>query len=161
VGSVSRLISGPAGATLRTAVIALATVTATTAISGERARADVPADDAEIMVAAQDLVLTLGLDRQISRIIDLVERSRKNPASDNKHSTFLEALASKLPLIRSETASIYAKRFTAEELRALTAFFRAGAGAKFLAVSTDLQKQASQITLKHTRDALAEASASR
>ena len=121
------------------------------------ARSETQEPDAATLAAAHDLVLTLGLDRQMSSIVELVARGRQEKdQTGSSRSRFLDALSARLPLIRQETALLYARRFKAPELVALTDFFRAGTGAKFLAASADIQREASRIGLKHAREALLE-----
>lgn len=123
----------------------------------ETARSETSEPDPATLVAAQDLVLTLGLDRQITNIVELVARGRQEKdQTGSSRSRFLEALSARLPLVRHETAMLYARRFKAAELNAMTDFFRAGPGAKFLASSADIQREASRIGLKHAREALIE-----
>lgn len=147
-----------AGLVVRSVLLISGLVGAALVMSGRPVVAQATEPDAAALVAAQDLVLTLGLDRQLNQIIALVAKGRQNPeAAAAKRTRFLELLAAKLPLIRQETAMIYARRFTTAELIALTAFFRAGAGARFLEFNGELQKEATLIGLKFAREALAEA----
>ena len=153
-----RRLRSSAGTFRRLACGALACLAVAQVPHASRAQQTSP--DPATLVAAHDLVLTLGLDRQLNQIIDLVAKGRQNTdPSGGGRARFLEILASKLPLIREETAALYARRFSAAELTTLTAFFRAGPGAKFLAVSSDLQRDATRVGLKYSREALVEAEA--
>jgi hypothetical protein len=104
------------------------------------ARAQSPASDAE--VAARELVTTMKADDQFRALLPMILKSMKPAIVQNRPDVErdYEALAPKLIAgmeariteLSDALVVIYSSNFSAEELHAVTAFYRTPAGQKFL-----------------------------
>jgi hypothetical protein len=103
-------------------------------------RAQSPASDAE--VAARELINTMKTDDQFKTMLPMILKSMKPAIVQNRPDVErdYDALAPKLMAgmeariseLSDALVAIYSSNFSAEELRAVTAFYRTPAGQKFL-----------------------------
>jgi hypothetical protein len=92
--------------------------------------------------AAKELIATMKLDEQFKALLPMILQNLKpaivqnRPDVDKDYDAFAPALlsgfAARVTELSDAVTAIYAGNFTAEELRAATAFYRTPAGQKFL-----------------------------
>lgn len=127
--------------------------------------ADTTPSDPQRLAAARDLMAVTGVDRQIDGMIQVMGAGLShgaaqsgNPAAGKmlaqSFDVFIERFKSYRAPMLDEIAALYAARFSTEELTAVADFYRAGAGAKFIAVMPELMQQGSQIGLKYSQKVL-------
>lgn len=129
--------------------------------------AAVAASEPARMDAARELILLIDIDRTLNFMFDNIapmfaqsvigmmhDQPEVKPLLDELISKgdggqprlaailseeFLVAIKAQYPALKTQVIAEYAAAFTTEELRALTAFYRTGAGEKSLKVLPDLQ----------------------
>jgi uncharacterized protein len=103
-------------------------------------RAQSPASDVE--VAARELVTTMKLEDQFKALLPMVMKTIKPAIVQNRPDVerdfdalmpvLLAGMQTRLGELSDAVVAVYASNFSAEELRAATAFYRTPAGQKFL-----------------------------
>jgi hypothetical protein len=118
------------------------------------------AKDPQRLAAAKELIEVTGAKQQIELMLDLMKKgvgagareSGSGAAAAQAEKDFA-AFSAKFQEYRDqmieEFAGLYAARFTAEELKDIVAFYRSGAGAKFIAAMPELMQQGGQIGQKY------------
>ncbi|MEA2906338.1 MAG: uncharacterized protein QOI12_3725 [Alphaproteobacteria bacterium] len=96
----------------------------------------------DAMTAARELVVTMKLADQFRALLPIILQNLKPAITQNRTDVerdfdtilplLLEGMNARLDDLTEQTAGIYARHFTADELHALTAFYRAPVGQKFL-----------------------------
>lgn len=125
-----------------------------------RAQAQDNPTDPERIAAAKELIEVTGARKQIELMLDMMKqglgagaRELGNPAAAAQAEEDFAAFTAKFTGYRDqmveEFASLYAERFTAAELREIAAFYRSGAGAKFISAMPELMQQGAQIGQKY------------
>jgi uncharacterized protein len=109
-------------------------------LAGGPALAQSPAPDA--MTAARELVTTMRAADQFKALMPIIVKNLKpaivqnRPEIDRDYDTImpllLEGMNARVNEIVDEITALYARTFTAEELREVTAFYRGPTGQKFL-----------------------------
>jgi hypothetical protein len=104
------------------------------------ARAQAPASDAEM--AAKELVTTMKLDEQFKALMPMILKTMKPAIVQNRPDVerdfdtlapkLLEGFQARMNELSDAVVAVYSSNFSAEELRAATAFYRSPAGQKFL-----------------------------
>jgi hypothetical protein len=102
--------------------------------------AETPASDAE--VAARELVTTMKLDEQFKALMPMILKTMKPAIVQNRADVerdfdtlapkLLEGFQGRMSELSDAVVAVYSSNFSAEELRAATAFYRSPAGQKFL-----------------------------
>lgn len=92
--------------------------------------------------AARELLATMRFSDQFKAIMPVIIQNLKPAIVQNRPEverdfdtlmpTLLESMTARLDELSDLTASVYARNFTAEELRDVTAFYRTPTGEKFL-----------------------------
>jgi hypothetical protein len=92
--------------------------------------------------AARELLATMRFSDQFKAIMPVIVQNLKPAIVQNRPEverdfdalmpTLLESMTARLDEISDLTASVYARNFTVEELRDITAFYRTPTGEKFL-----------------------------
>ena len=116
--------------------------------------------DPERMEAAKELIEVTGAKKQIEMMLDVMKqgvgagaREAGSPKlaaeAEQEFAAFTAKFAGYRDQMVEEFASLYAERFTAQELRDITAFYRTGAGAKFISAMPELMQEGAQIGQKY------------
>jgi uncharacterized protein len=113
-----------------------------------------PADPATV-TAAKDLLIALGSDKQVETMIPLMLQSmrgvivKQSPGATQAIDEALDAVAKKMNSRRTELldlmAIIYAERVTADDLKAMTAFFVSPAGKRFVAMQPEMMQEGARV----------------
>lgn len=117
------------------------------------AQAQNPSPDA--LAAARDLVTTLRLTEQYQSLLPGILFSLRQPLSQDRPEiqrdfdalvpTVLETYSKYYTTMVESAAALYAKQFSADELRAIETFYRSPAGQKYAAKSRELAESSRQI----------------
>jgi hypothetical protein len=109
------------------------------------------ADPADPAAAARELVVTMQADAQLRAILPLIFQQLKpvivqgRPEVERDYDAIqplmLGAVNARLGDFVDAMAALYARHFTAEELRQITAFYRGPAGQKFLQVMPAISQE--------------------
>lgn len=124
------------------------------------ARAQDNPTDPERIAAAMELIEVTGAKKQIELMLDMMKqgvgagaREAGGGEAGAKAEQDFAAFSAKFTTYRdqmvAEFASLYAERFTAAELKEISAFYRSGAGAKFISAMPELMQQGAQIGQKY------------
>jgi uncharacterized protein len=99
-----------------------------------------PTSDSQ--AAAKELIVTMKLDEQFKALMPMILQNLKPAIVQNRPDvdkdydalapTLLSGFAARISELSDAVTAIYASNFTAEELRAATAFYQSPAGQKFL-----------------------------
>jgi len=134
-------------------------------LAGAATAEDTATVDPARIAAAKELMQATGMTKQMDEMVTVMgegfrkgARSSGNTAAADKLSDEFESHMQKLMSYREamidEFAVIYAERFTAEELKAVTDFYRSPTGQKFIQASPELMQAGAQIGLKYSQMAL-------
>jgi hypothetical protein len=119
--------------------------------------------------AALEMMQAIGVTKQLDNMVEImitqfassllgVEESKKEEAKKT-----LDAFAGKFrdyrPDMLRDLAVLYARRFTVEELEAITAFYRSQPGMKFVAAAPELMRMGGDIGGRYGQKAMQEAKA--
>jgi hypothetical protein len=106
---------------------------------------------ADPAAAARELVVTMQADAQLRTILPLIFQQLKpvivqgRPEVERDYDAIqplmLDAVNARLGDFVDATATLYARHFTADELRQITAFYRGPAGQKFLQVMPAISQE--------------------
>lgn len=136
------------------------TVTAFMLVLAAAALAQENPRDPERMAAAKELIEVTGARKQIELMLDVMKQSAGagareaagDPAGAKAEQAFV-AFTAKFNGYRDqmieEFAALYAERFSAAELKEISAFYRSGTGAKFISAMPELMQQGAQIGQKY------------
>jgi uncharacterized protein len=112
-------------------------------------RAQSPASDAE--AAARELIVTMKIDDQFKALLPMIMKTMKPAIVQNRADVereydalvpvLLAAMQARLGELTDAVVAVYASNYSAEELRAATAFYRTPAGQKFLQKSPLVAQQ--------------------
>lgn len=116
--------------------------------------------DPERIAAAKELIEVTGARKQIELMLDMMNQSVGAGARESgggaagaRAEKEFAAFSAKFKTYRDqmvdEFAGLYAERFTASELKEISAFYRSGAGAKFISAMPELMQQGAQIGQKY------------
>lgn len=139
----------------RLIVLASAALLALAALMGD-ARAQ-GASDPDRMAAARELMDATGVNKQLDDMITIMVQgfSRGAGASDsgqaatNAFEQMMKRFISYKQPMLDDFATLYADRFTAQEMRQITEFYRSGAGARFIAAMPELMRAGGEIGMKY------------
>ena len=115
------------------------------------------ADPARIAAARELIAATDGakvFDTMIGLIMQKMSAAmtHRNPAEAEQIKQIFASLTEKAIKRKSEAieqvAGVYAKRFSADELKAITAFYKSGVGAKFVSQQHDIIRESIKIGQK-------------
>jgi len=133
---------------MRTLRIAICAIAATLVFSGPAAS---QSGTPEAAAAARELVVTMRTDEQLKTVLPLIFQQLKptivqgRPEVERDFNTIvplmMEAMTARLNEFVDAVAAIYAKNFTVEELREITAFYRGRAGQKFVQAMPAIAQQ--------------------
>lgn len=118
------------------------------------------AKDPERVAAAMELIEVTGAKKQIELMLDMMKQGVGTGAresgsdavaekAEKEFAAFSEKFKGYRDQMVAEFAGLYSERFTAAELREITAFYRSGAGAKFITAMPELMQQGAQIGQKY------------
>lgn len=125
------------------------------------------APDPARLEASIEMMHAIGVTKQMDTMIEImitqfassmtgIEESKKAEAKQA-----LDAFSTKFrsyqPEMVKEFATLYAKRFTVEELQAITAFYRSQPGMKFVAAAPELMRMGGEIGGRYGQKAMQEA----
>lgn len=115
-----------------------------------------PAADPTRLEAAKELIDVTGARKQIELMLDVMKQSfgkgvreKGDPEVAARIESDFQAFSQKFQGYREkmvdEFAALYAEKFSADELKEVTAFYRSGAGAKFIATMPELMQRGGEI----------------
>lgn len=116
--------------------------------------------DPERVAAAMELIEVTGAKKQIELMLDMMKqgmgagaresgRGEVDAQAEKDFAAFSAKFKSYRDQMVEEFASLYAERFTAAELKEVSAFYRSGTGAKFISAMPELMQQGAQIGQKY------------
>ena len=116
--------------------------------------------DPDRLKAAKELIEVTGAKKQIELMLEVMKQGMSagvsesgNQIAGNKveeeFAAFTKRFAAYRDQMVEEFAGLYAARFSAEELRQISAFYRSGTGAKFIAAMPELMQQGAEIGQKY------------
>ncbi len=126
---------------------------------------DAPAADPQRLAAAKELMEATGITKQMDGMVAVMgegfrkgAREASGSAAANKVGDVFDAHMKRLLSYREamidEFAVIYAQRFTAEELKTVTDFYKSPTGQKFIAASPELMQAGAAIGIKYSQKAM-------
>lgn len=125
---------------------------------------EAPAVDPVRIAVAKELMDATGMNKQMDGMIAVMSdgfrkgaRGTGGAAGDQLSDEFdknMQRLMSYREAMMEEFAVIYAQRFTAEELKAVTDFYRSPVGQKFIEASPELMQAGAAIGLKYSQKAM-------
>ena len=123
--------------------------------SATMAPAAVPANPAT-MAAAVELMDVIGASKNFDNMLAMLKThvttgAGDGPAAKDTADAFaklVDKFSTYKKQMLDETAALYAAKFTAAELKAVTEFYKSGAGVKFIAEMPDLMDQAGGVGQK-------------
>ncbi len=129
-------------------------------VLGGSATAQENPKDPERMAAALELIEVTGAKKQIDLMLNVMKQgvgvgareAGGGPAgakAEQDFSAFTEKFKTYRDQMVDEFATLYAERFTAAELKEISALYRSGAGAKFISAMPELMQQGAQIGQKY------------
>lgn len=131
------------------------------ALAAPLAAEQAAAPDPARIEAAKQLMDVVGVARQLDGMIDAMTsgfakgaNADSSAAGKQASDGFAEAMkkfASYKADMLNDFAGLYAEAFTAEEMKAVTDFYRSGPGAKFVAMTPELMKKGQTIGLKYSQ----------
>lgn len=118
------------------------------------------AKDPARLAAAKELIEVTGAKKQIELMLDVMKQgvgagaregggAGAGAAAEGEFAKFTARFQTYRDQMVEEFAGLYAEQFTAEELKEVTAFYRSGAGAKFIAVMPELMQRGGAIGQKY------------
>lgn len=118
------------------------------------------AGDPKRIAAAKELIEVTGAKKQIELMLDIMKQglgagARQSGAGqaaekiEEDFAAFSAKFAGYRDQMVDEFAGLYASRFTTQELQEITAFYRSGTGAKFIAVMPELMQKGGEIGQKY------------
>jgi hypothetical protein len=125
--------------------------------------------DPERIAAAKQMMDVVGVSKQLDGMIKVMGESFRKGVGDfagagaaeragNQFDRYMSQLLSYREAMLEDVAVIYAQRFTSDELKAVTAFYRSPAGQKFIQAMPELIQASGQIGNKYAAKALKELS---
>lgn len=116
--------------------------------------------DAARLAAAKDLLEATGVAKQMDGMMTAMSQGFERGASKGggeeagkaatkQFNVFLDKFAAYRQPMLDDFATLYAERFTAEELKAIADFYRSGPGARFIAAMPELMQAGSQIGMRY------------
>ncbi|WP_072377153.1 DUF2059 domain-containing protein [Hyphomicrobium sp. NDB2Meth4] len=126
---------------------------------------DAPAPDPARIAAAKELMTVTGMTKQMDGMIAVMGEGFRKGAQDRAGSAAANALGSEFDKhmqrmmsyrdqMLEEFATIYAQRFTVDELQAVIDFYKSPTGQKFIAATPELMQAGAQIGMKYSQKAL-------
>lgn len=121
--------------------------------------------DPERIAAARELMDVTGINTQLDGMIKAMGQGFRTGANDaggagaaeamgKEFDRFMARLMTYRDAMLNEFAVLYAERFTVDELKAVTAFYRTQPGQKFIKSSPELMQAGAQIGIKYSRRAM-------
>lgn len=120
-----------------------------------------PAQDAERTSAAREMMEVTGVTKSLDGIIAAMSQGfaqgakADDSAAGKQMSEEFDAAMKKFLTYKEEMlndfAALYAETFTAAEMKEVTAFYKSGTGAKFIASMPALMEKGSQIGIKYSQ----------
>ena len=143
------------GQTLRIAALCL--ICFTTAAFADDAP---PPPDPARVAAARELLEVTGVKKQLAGMIEAMSTgfaqgvgADASEAGKKRSEQFDEGMKKLLDYqeqLITDCANLYAETFTAEELKAVTDFYRSGPGAKFIQKTPELMRKGAEIGMKYS-----------
>ncbi|KWT66879.1 hypothetical protein APY04_2286 [Hyphomicrobium sulfonivorans] len=152
---------------LMACVVALGMLVSAAIVAGVPALAEDAAAglEAQRIAAAHELMEVTGVNAQLDGMVDIMSQGFRKGAGDAGGKTaadkageefdrFMQRMLSYRQAMLDDFAKMYADRFTLEELRAVTEFYRSDAGQKFIKAMPELMQQGGQLGIKYSQKAL-------
>ena len=123
------------------------------------------APDPQRVAAAKELMEVTGVNKQLDEMIAVMGEGFRTGAEDaagkakadeagKEFDAHMRRLMSYRAAMLDDFAALYAEKFTLEELRQVTDFYRSPAGAKFVQSVPELIQAGAQIGIKYSRKAM-------
>jgi hypothetical protein len=123
------------------------------------------APDPQRVAAAKELMEVTGVNKQLDEMIAVMGQGFRTGAADAAGKTkaeevgkefdaHMKRLMSYREAMLDDFAALYAEKFTLEELRQVTDFYRSPAGIKFVQSVPELIQAGAQIGIKYSRKAM-------
>lgn len=123
--------------------------------------------DAARLVAAKELLEATGVAKQMDGMMTAMSQgfekgANKSGGSDagkaatKQFNVFLDKFATYRQPMLDDFATLYAERFTVEELKSIADFYRSGPGARFIAAMPELMQAGSQIGMRYAEKVIAD-----
>jgi hypothetical protein len=120
------------------------------------------ATDPERIAAAKELMEATGVTKQMDSMVAVMGDGFRQGARDagggamadkvsDEFNDHMKRLLSYRDAMLEEFAVIYAERFTADELKSVTAFYKSPTGQKFIAASPELMQAGAAIGIKYSQ----------
>jgi hypothetical protein len=149
----------PASATTRIAFALLLSAMSTGAL------AQGAAPDPERVAAAKELMGVTGVNKQLDEMAAVMGQGFRTGAAETagkakadeagkEFDAHMGRLMSYRQAMLDDFAALYAEKFTLDELRQVTAFYKSPAGAKFVKAVPELIQAGAQIGIKYSRKAM-------
>jgi hypothetical protein len=141
-------------------IVCLGGLLAAVAVSAQE-----PGADADRIAAAKELMEVTGVTKQMDGMVQAMGEGFRKGARDaadgaaadklgDEFDRHMQRLMSYRQAMLDEFAVLYAKRFSAEELRAVAGFYRSPTGQKFVEAMPALMQDGAQIGMKYSQKAL-------
>lgn len=127
--------------------------------------------DAERLAAAREMMEATGVTKSLEGVIASMSKGMEQGAKSSGHelgkevSAELDAMMQKFLSYKEDMlndfAAIYAETFTAAEMKEVTAFYKSGTGAKFIAEMPSLMQKGSLIGVKYSQKVIGEMGAAK
>jgi uncharacterized protein len=123
------------------------------------------APDPQRVAAAKELMEVTGVNKQLEEVIAVMGQGFRTGAADaagqakaeeagKEFDAHMKRLMSYRQAMLDDFAALYAEKFTLEELRQVTDFYKSPAGAKFVHAVPELIQAGAQIGIKYSRKAM-------
>lgn len=135
------------------------------ALVSPAAFAQATAPDPQRVAAAKELMEVTGVSKQLDEMIAVMGQGFRTGAADaagqakaeeagKEFDAHMKRLMSYRQAMLDDFAALYAEKFTLEELRQVTDFYKSPAGAKFVQAVPELIQAGAQIGIKYSRKAM-------
>ncbi len=114
-----------------------------------------PAEDADRMAAARDLLEAAGAAKQFEAVMPMLMAQmqglffKMKPGAEKEIKDVFGEMGKRFANRRSEMfdeiAALYAEKLSTKEMREIAAFYRTGAGARFIAITPELTQRSMAI----------------
>ena len=125
------------------------------------AAATAEAPDPARIAAARDLLEVTGVTKQMDNMVQAMmtgfakgadaEKSEAGKKLSEQFDESMKKLLGYKDQMIADFAVLYAQKFTVEEMKAVSDFYRSGAGAKFIAMTPELMNEGAAIGMKYSQ----------
>ncbi len=145
---------------MRNAIKILALAVAIALANPLAAEETLPPPDPARVAAARDLLEVTGVTKQMDTMVETMSRGFSTGAQAEtsevgkrmaeQFDAGMKKLLEYKDQMISDFADLYARTFTAEEMKTVADFYRSGAGAKFISMTPELMQKGAAIGMKYS-----------